>query len=161
LAVPLLPKPVILKRLIYKSIFCEIQLIGKKYICHSTYTNSFEFPNFASNIEDHYFSKNGLHIAKVGSLSSYAQIDFDCFNTLDNESIKYILTNGRSGTKIEVNNEVSCMMSQMVSLFLCETSRNPASFITIPMCLELGEFLFESIKDNEILLAQSFIEEIT
>ena len=152
---------IILKRLIDKSIYCEINLIGAKNICHSTYTNSFKFRNFTSNIEDHYFSKTGLHIAKVGSLSSYAQIDFECFDALDNSSIKYILTNGKSGTEIEFNNEISRQMSQMVSLFLCETSRNPASFLTIPMILEISEWFFilsKSITDEDQTKAISFID---
>lgn len=154
---------IILKRLIDRSIFYEIELIGEKNICHSTYTNSFKFRNFTSNIEDHYFSKNGLHITKVGSLSSYAQIDFDCFDTLNNNSIKYILTNGQYDKKIVVDNEISYKMSQMVSLFLCETSRNPASFITIPMILELSEWIYnlnKSIADEDQKIVSSLIESV-
>ena len=154
---------IILKRLIDRSISYEIELIGEKSICHSTYTNSFKFRNFTSNIEDHYFSKNGLHIANIGSLSSYAQIDFDCFDTLNNNSIKYILTIGRCGTEIVVDNEISYKMSQMVSLFLCETSRNPASFITIPMILELSEWIYDlnkSIAEEDQKIASNLIESV-
>jgi|GEM_PF-5031070 len=140
---------IMLKRLVDMSICCEITKIGEEGICHSTYTNSFIFPQFTSNIEDHYFSKTGFHIAKVGSLSSYGQIDFNCFDSLTNANIQFILTNGARGTEIEISDPISRNMAQMVSLFLCETSRNPTSFITIPMCLELGEYLFALLNSEE------------
>ena len=149
-----------LKNLIDKSIYSEIKTIGKEYICHSTYSNCFVFPKFTSNVESHTFSKNGLHIAYVGSLSSYSEIDFSCFDSLNNEHIKYIFSNGKKGSAIEINNDISLKLSQMTSLFLCETSRNPTSFLTIPMCLEISEKLYKFARHHKYELFQYTLNDL-
>ena len=148
-----------LKRLIDKSILQEIKTIGEENICHSTYTNGFIFSLFTSNIESHSFSKTGLHIAYVGSLSSYAQIDFNCFDTFSNTQIKNILIDGEEEDTLD--NVGSLKFSQMLSLFLCETSRNPTSFFTIPMCLELSEWAFEQFKKKRFEVFKDFLKGCT
>lgn len=146
-----------LKKLVDKSIIGEIGIIGIENVCNSTYTNSFKFSKFTSNIESHFFSKKGLHIAHVGSLSSYSQIDFSCFDTFDNNQIKSILINTK---EVNIDSPESLKLSQMISLFLCETSRNPASFFTIPMCLELGEWAFNQYQNKKIEELKEFIHKV-
>ena len=80
------------KSLVDISILDEIDIVGKDKICNATYANAFYFSNsgFSSNVENHYFSKRGLHVAHIGSLSSYSQIDFSCFNAINVQDIKNV-----------------------------------------------------------------------
>lgn len=152
---------IFLKRIVDISILDEIQVIGKNDICNSTYTNYFIFPSFSSNIENYYFSKNGLKIAHIGSLSSYSQINFSCFDKFSNTAIKNVLISPHTASSID--NDASLKLSQMISLFLCETSRNPTAFFTIPMCLEIGERLFETLQnktERDILIFKNAIKDI-
>ena len=149
-----------LKRLIDRSIVSEINIIGEENICDSTYTNCFVFPKFTSNIEDHYFSKNGYHNTHIGSLSSYVHIDFTCFNLITNNQIQFILTNGIKGNQIIIDNEISIKMSQMISLFLCETSRNPECIFTIPMCLELAEVICNLLSSKKFKDCKAILKDI-
>lgn len=123
------------KTLVDRSIISEINIIPKDKICNFSYTNNVKLNNCTSNPEVHYFSKtNGLHIAKVESLSSYEKMDFTCWKGVTNFRIQEML----KGEEVSTNEE-SIALSQTLSLFLCESSRNPVSFFTAPMCFELSE----------------------
>lgn len=148
------------KSLVDISIVNEIDIVGKENICNATYANVFYFYNskFSSNVENHYFSKRGLHVAHIGSLSSYSQIDFSCFNTINVQDIKNVFLGKNIITK---DDGKSLHLSQMISIFLCETSRNPTSFFTIPMCLEISEYIYKLIyefKDKKTF--STIVEEI-
>lgn len=38
---------------------------------------------------------------------------------------------------------ISGDLSLIISMFLCEAGRNPEALITLPMCLELSEYIYE------------------
>jgi len=79
-------------------------------------------------------------------------MDFSCWSNINNERIQNIL-GGRQQIK---SDDESIVLAQTVSLFLCESSRNPSSFLTAPMCLELSEHLFNNPKYiNDILSVDS------
>lgn len=127
---------IIAKRYVDQSILYEIGILGDS-ICHSTYANSFTISRVTSNVENHCFSNRQSHLAIVGSLSSYAAMDFTCFDLINNQNLQSFLT-GKDNSGW-INNDISLCLSQLMSIFLCETSRNPSAFLTVPMCLELAE----------------------
>jgi hypothetical protein len=82
---------IIAKRHVDQSILHEIRILGDN-ICHSSYANSFTVSQITSNIEGHYFSNRQSHLAVVGSLSSYAAMDFTCFDLINNQNLQSFLT---------------------------------------------------------------------
>lgn len=136
---------IIAKRWVDKSIIKEIELLGDT-ISSVTYSNSFSLGSLVtSNIETHYFSKGKCHIAYVASLQSYSCIDFTCFDSINNGSMQRILI----GQDKNVDNVMSVQLSQIISIFFCETSRNPSAFLTVPMCLELADKIYSLRHDEQ------------
>lgn len=132
-------------KIIGYSILSELDIVGDK-ICNFGYVSIFNINNCYTNPETHYFTINNLHVSKIETLPSYEKIDFSCWNGITNKRIKELL----KGSDIS-NDEEGIALSQTLSLFLCEASRNPVSFITAPMCFELSEYWSDRIKQDILL----------
>ena len=136
---------IIAKRWVDKSILKEMELLGDNISC-ATYSNSFSLGALtSSNVEIHHFSKGKCHIAHIPSLASYSSMDFTCFDSIGSVSLREILT----GNNRNIDGIVSLQLSQIISLFFCETSRNPSAFLTFPMCLELAEKIYSFLENDE------------
>lgn len=136
---------IIAKRWVDKSILKEIELLGNS-ISSATYSNSFSLGSLAvSNVEMHYFSKHKLHVTHIASLGTYSSMDFTCFDAINNTSMKSIFI----GQNQNVDDVVSVHLSQIISIFFCESSRNPSAFLTIPMCLELADKIYSFLSNDE------------
>lgn len=115
----------------------------KKY--SSAYSVSFQFKSFSTNSENHLLNTrpnddHGYRLSKIGTLGSYESIQYTCWDAIDNEKLIKILNNKR----VKVDEEEALALSQIVSLFVCESSRNPSAFLTAPMSLELAENEFNN-----------------
>jgi len=118
---------------------------NKKY--SSSYSVSFKFSNFSTNSENSLINTrsgdtHGYRLAKIGSLGTYENIQYTCWDGIDILNLKEVL----KVEDIEVGEQEALALSQIVSLFVCESSRNPSTFLTAPMCLELAEKEFQSRK---------------
>ncbi|WP_425360635.1 hypothetical protein [Candidatus Tisiphia endosymbiont of Ceraclea dissimilis] len=154
--VPKISDIIIAKRWVDKSILKEMELLGDNISC-VTYSNTFGLGAIAtSNIENHYFSKGKCHIAYIPSLQSYSSMDFTCFDSINNASLQEILTVKNKN----IDGIVSLQLSQIISLFFCETSRNPSAFLTFPMCLELAEKIYSFLRYHDEQRAKDALNEI-
>jgi hypothetical protein len=119
-------------------------------ISSQTYSSYIIFSKykFSSNLENVCFSKHGARKTKVDSLGAYSTMDYSCFQQLSNNQIKSIL---KGEFTEELNDLQKSHFAQVMSLFLCEASRNPEALITLPMCLEIvGKIdLLESEDKNQ------------
>ena len=107
----------------------------KKLISLLDFTNHFVINNIGTSIESHCFSsKNGLHIAKINSLGTYDQMNYDCFVHVPITKLKVIL----KGEQIDCDLQTELHIGQIIGLFLCEISRNPSAIVTLPICIELA-----------------------
>lgn len=82
-------------------------------------------------------------------------MEFNCWSVLDNNKIQTIFK-GKEDTFISYKEKYA--LSQVISLFACESSRNPTTYITAPMILELAENKIKKIQD---IKNHYGIEEIT
>jgi hypothetical protein len=108
-------------------------------ISNYTYAQSFNMQSMCSNIEYHYFSKYGNHVAYMKELTAYDSMDYyyNHFNNIDVQELKEFF----KGSQKEWSHQQEAGISQIITFFLCETSRNPATFFTFPMCLEIAEYI--------------------
>lgn len=113
----------------------------------SSYSLSFQFKDFSTNSENHLLNtkpddEHGYRLSKIGTLGTYENIQYTCWDGISNERLIKVL----NGKKVTIDNQESLALSQIVSLFACESSRNPTSFLTAPMSLELAEEEFNTRK---------------
>lgn len=119
----------------------------KKY--SSSYSVSFKFEGFSTSSENHLINTrsgdtHGYRLAKIGTLGTYENIQYTCWDGIDIANLKKAL----KGEDIKIDEQEALSLSQIVSLFVCESSRNPSTFLTAPMCLELAEKEFTSRKEK-------------
>jgi len=119
----------------------------KKY--SSSYSVSFKFESFSTNSENHLINTrsgdtHGYRLSKIGTLGTYENIQYTCWDGIDITKLKKVL----KGKDAEIDEQEALSLSQIVSLFVCESSRNPSTFLTAPMCLELAEKEFTSRKEE-------------
>ncbi len=135
-----------LNTLINDSLVQEISIVDsyKHKICDFSYSASFKIKNCTSNPEIHFFTKNEFHRAKIESLPSYTNMKFTCWNNISVNDIYQFFNNSEH----LANDNESVALAQTVSLFLCESSRNPMSLLTTPLCFEMAEFWSETIYKN-------------
>lgn len=77
--------------------------------------------------------------------ASYKNIKYQCWEYIDNSVIKKILK-GKLDQQLDYDQKISC--SQIIAMIVCESSRNPTSYITAPMTLELIDYWL----NNSIIL---------
>jgi hypothetical protein len=145
------------QRLIDQSLCCYLKLLEKEAKTdNSTYSDSFsvsyKFPYFISNIENIVLntsiSDKPYRISEVKTLGAYSNMEYNCWDDLDNNKIKSIFK-GEYKENIYFSYKEKYAFSQIISLFGCESSRNPTTYITAPMVLELAEYFFYSEKGQE------------
>jgi hypothetical protein len=128
------------------------------FIYKDSFSISYKFPNFISNIEiitlNTSTSGKPYRMSEIKTLGAYSNMEYNCWDVLDNNKIQTIF----KGKKEVISYKEKYALSQVISLFACESSRNPTTYITAPMVLELAE--------NEIGKIQNIknhykIEEIT
>jgi hypothetical protein len=119
----------------------------KKY--SSSYSVSFKFGDYTTSSENNLINTrsgdtHGYRLAKIGTLGTYENIQYTCWDGIDITKLKQAL----KGEDVEIDEQEALALSQIVSLFVCESSRNPSTFLTAPMCLELAEKEFTSRKEK-------------
>lgn len=138
------------QRLIDQSLVLYLEKISKiaeinKCKYSTSFSISYKFPTFISNIENVVLntstSNKPYRISEVKTLGAYTNMEYSCWNVLSNKKIQSIF----KGQYSEYTSyEESHAFAQVISLFACESSRNPTTYITAPMVLELAEDLYYS-----------------
>lgn len=75
--------------------------------------------------------------------ASYKNIKYQCWEYVDNSILKMILK-GNLSKSLDYDECISC--SQIIAMLICESSRNPASYFTAPMVLDLIEYWINNYK---------------
>jgi hypothetical protein len=128
--------------------------------CSITITNSKNCSTQVhSNVESHAFSKpKGCHKSLVFALPSYVMMDFSCFDNISNSQIKKVMK-GENG--VDDMDNISGDLSLIISMFLCESGRNPEALITLPMCLEISEYIYDKVQTiNDINEKEELVNDI-
>lgn len=112
---------------------------------------------FASQVECIKLSatenKNPYRVSEIKTLpaekegiggASYKNIKYQCWEYIDNNILKAVLK-GNLSKPLEYDECISC--SQIIAMLLCETSRNPVSYITAPMVLDLIQYWITNYKN--------------
>lgn len=146
------------------------EIYEKAKVDNTIYTTSFslsyKFPNFISNTENIVLntstSQKPYRIAEVKTLGAYTNMEYNCWNNIDNNKIK-LLFKGQYNK--DLSDKEDYAFSQIISLFTCEASRNPTTYITAPMVLELAEYFYyyerrEDKKELALKLSQNQHQEI-
>ena len=95
----------------------------------SAYSVSFQFKSFSTNSENILLNTkpddtHGYRLSKIGTLGTYENIQYTCWDAISNAKLIKVLNN----KKVTVDEEEALALSQIVSLFVCESSRNPSAF---------------------------------
>jgi len=112
-----------------------------KQVYSTSFSVSYTLNNFTSSNENIKLTTKpndiyGYRLSKIGTLTTYENMEYICWDSLsNNERLCEIL----KGTSQVSSDQEAYACSQILSLFTCETSRNPSCFITAPMTLELAE----------------------
>ena len=100
--------------------------------------------NFISNIESVVLNTSSTEkpyrSSKVATLSAYINMEHTCWNNINKQDIKQCFY----GKTIKNSIEKEYAFSQIISLFTCEGSRNPTTFLTAPMVFELAEHFYQN-----------------
>lgn len=128
----------------------EQQAKKDNFIYKDSFSISYKFPNFISNIESVTLntstSDKPYRISEIKTLGAYSNMEFNCWSVLDNNKIQTIF---KGESKIHISYKEKYALSQVISLFACESSRNPTTYITAPMVLELAEYFYHGERREE------------
>ena len=69
--------------------------------------------------------------------ASYENIKYQCWEYIDNNVLKMVFK-GNLSKNLSYDKCISC--SQIIAMLICESSRNPSSYFTAPMVLDLIEY---------------------
>jgi len=112
---------------------------------------------FASQVECVKLSatenKNPYRVSEIKTLpaekegvggASYKNIKYQCWEYINNSILKRIL---KEDLPESLNYDECISCSQVISMLICESSRNPSSYFTAPMVLDLIEYWINNYKD--------------
>lgn len=140
------------QRLIDQSLIFYLKKMDKEAktsecIYNASFSISYKFLTFISNIESVALntstSDKPYRISEVKTLGAYTNMEYSCWNVLNNKKIQSVF---KGQYNEHTSYEENYAFSQVVSLFACESSRNPTTYITAPMVLEVAEKFFYSTK---------------
>ena len=116
-------------------------------------------PRFITNIENIKLStstsENPYRVSEIKTLdsksnkpmvSSYKEIDYSCWNYIDNNTLKSELK-GTGIYMLSYDQKIAC--EQIIGMLACESSRNPTTYITAPMILELIDYEYANLENEE------------
>ena len=145
-------------RILHKSLKMELKNIASNKIDNSyVFASSFRFKNFSTHLENHKLSKASgkLEFYRQDMIPNLGSYDSDnetsktlkkSWQELDfidiNAQIKKFFKTGGLDNNIEKINEIISL------LFIAETNRNPATYITAPIFLELLAAEKINLKEN-------------
>lgn len=136
------------QKLIDISLFYYLEKITKdsnkdNCIYTASFSISYKFQNFISNTENVVLntstSEKPYRISEVKTLGAYTNMEYSCWNSVDNTKIKSLFK-GQYNHYLSSKEEHA--FAQIISLFGCESSRNPTTYITAPMVLELADYFY-------------------
>lgn len=112
----------------------------------ASFSISYKFPNFISNIESIILGTSTTdkpyRTSENKTLNAYSNMEYTCWNSIDNKKIQFIF----HGKYLDnLSNKEEHAFTQVISLFATEASRNPTTYITAPMVLELAENFYYSL----------------
>ena len=99
----------------------------KKY--SSSYSESFKYEGYTTSSENNLINTrsgdtHGYRLAKIGTLGTYENNQYTCWDGIDITKLKQALKG-----EVEIDEQEALALSQIVSLFVCESSRNPSTFL--------------------------------
>lgn len=110
------------------------------FIYSASFSISYKFPTFISNIENVILNTSTTdkpyRTSENKTLNAYSNMEYICWNSIDNKKIQ-LTFHGKYYDKL--SNKEEYAFTQVISLFATEASRNPTTYITAPMVLELAE----------------------
>ena len=125
-----------------------------------SFSISYKFPTFISNIESVVLntstSEKPYKTSEVKTLGAYSNMEYSCWDSIDNKKIQLIFYGNYS---CNFSNKEEYAFKQVISLFATEASRNPTTYITAPMVLELAEV--EASKIQSLIYGEDVANTLT
>lgn len=138
------------QKLVDQSLMLYLEKMNKEAknsecVYNASFSVSYKFPTFISNIESVVLntstSDKPYRISEVKTLGAYSNMEYSCWNVLNNKKIQTVFKGQYNKYS---SYEENYAFSQVISLFACESSRNPTTYITAPMVLELAEHFYNN-----------------
>jgi hypothetical protein len=133
------------QRLIDNSLYRYLEVMSfnaknDNFIYSASFSISYKFPKFISNIENVILNTSTTdkpyRTSENKTLNAYSNMEYICWNSIDNKKLQ-LTFHGEYFDKL--SNKEEYAFTQVISLFATEASRNPTTYVTAPMVLELAE----------------------